>query len=93
MSGAKVSWVRLRSHGRVVSVNKIFEIHPAIELSANNRFILCSLYIQVSATLFEQLRTTVDEVIRRFFDCPKLRKDKGKTSLDVTASITSQFRE
>ena len=46
------------THGRVHSV-LFFEIHPAIKLSTNKRITLCSYYIQLSATLCEQLRSAI----------------------------------
>ena len=48
------------------------KITPAITLSTNNRITLCSYYVQLSATLREQLRTSVDNVMRLFFDYPKI---------------------
>ena len=43
-----------------------FEIHPAVTLSTNSRITLCSYYVHMSATLSEQLRTIVDNVMRMF---------------------------
>ena len=41
----------------VGSFQLFFFIHAATTLSTNNRITLCSYYIQLSATLYEQLRT------------------------------------
>ena len=39
----------------------------------NNQISFCSYDVQQSASLREQLRTVVDNVMRLFFDCPELR--------------------
>ena len=72
-----------------------FEIQPAITLSTNNRITHCSYYVQLSATLREQLRTIVDNVRRLFSIVHSDVIYEGKASLhvNVTASITSQSRE
>ena len=69
----------------------IFFFHPAITLSTTNLITLCSYSIQLSTTLYEQLRTIIHNVMCVFFDC---RKDKDKALLDVTinASITGVCR-
>ena len=41
-----------------------FLIHPAITLSTNNQInVNCSYYVQLSAKLFKQLRTIVDNIM------------------------------
>ena len=40
-----------------------FDIHPAVIRSTNNRIILCSYYVQLFATLCEQERMFVHNVI------------------------------
>ena len=64
-------------YGQVILV-LFFLIHPTITLSINNQIALCSYYIQLFATLFEQLRTIVDTVMHRFFDCSKLRYTRAR---------------
>ena len=59
------------------------EIHTTITLSTNNRITLCSHYVQLSATLGEQLRTIVNNVMRLFFSEDTL----------YVASSTSQFQK
>ena len=77
----------------------LFRNSPHYYLATNYRIILCSYYIQLSAMLGQPLCTTVDNVVRLFYDCPKLHNIKlhniklhNIKALDVsiTASITSQ---
>ena len=56
--------------GRLYFVTTLLPCLRTIEL------LFCSYYIQLSATLLEQLRTIVDNVMRRLFDCPKLRNTR-----------------
>ena len=72
-----------------------FKIQPAITLSTNNRITHYIYYMQLSATLREQLRTIVDNVMRLFSIVHSYVIYEGKASLhvNVTASITSQSRE
>ena len=55
-------------------------------------WLLCTT---VYATLCEQFCTIIDNVIRHFFDCPKvtLYKDKASLHITITVSITSKIRE
>ena len=39
------------------------------------------------------LRIIVHNVMRLFYECPKLRKGKASLHVTVTASMASQFRE
>ena len=53
-------------------------------------------FVQLSGTIFQQLRTIDHNVIGLFYDCPKLRNTTARSShtlFIITASITSQFRE
>ena len=59
-----------------------FEIHRPITVSMNNRSTLCSYYVSFSATLCEQLRTTVQQHAY-FLRLSEVTQHKDKTSLDV----------
>ena len=50
----------------------IFEIHLTIIVSMNNRITLCKYYVQLLAALCEQIFTIAHNVVRLFYDCPKL---------------------
>ena len=65
VSGATLSSTTTRS-GRLSFY--FLKIHTAITFSTNNGITLCSYYIQVSATLREQLRAIVEYVMRLFFE-------------------------
>ena len=62
-------------YGPMVGSSKI---QPTITLSTDNRVTLCSYYRHLSVTLRQQLRTIVDNVMRLFFDCPKLRNTRAR---------------
>ena len=61
-----------------VSRVDFFEIHPATTLSMNNLITICSYYVQLSATLCQHLRTIIHNVMRLFYDCPKLCNTRAK---------------
>ena len=66
-------------------------LHPVITLAANNRNNLCSYYVQLSATLREQLRTIVDNIMRLLTYV--IHKDMTSLHVATTASVASQSRE
>ena len=78
--------------GRIVTV--IF-LYPVVTLFMNNQITLCSYYVQLFATLCEQLRTIVHNVMRLFFTIVRsyVVQGQGVARCTVAASITSQFRE
>ena len=86
ISGAKFSGVHLQP---TVGSSQFFFffIHPSITLFTNNQIKLCSYYIQLSATLCEQLHTIVESV------CSCCHIGKASVHVIITASITSQFQE
>ena len=90
MHGTLLSEVNQLSYKWGASVFEIFETHPAVTRSTNNRITCCSYYVQLYASQCEQTRAIVDNVMRLFFDCPS-----KVTSLqfNITASITSRFLE
>ena len=63
-------------------------IHPDITPSTNNRMTICSYYVQLSATLCEQLCTIVDNIMRLFL---QLSQAKGKALLDITITASSML--
>ena len=69
----------------------IFRNSP-LSLSMNNQ--ICSHYVHLSATLCDQLHTTVDNVKRLFFECSNYRNSReGVVRRYITVSNTSPFRE
>ena len=79
--------VRGSSHGRVNSVLFFLEIQPAITISTNNRIVLCSHYIQLFATLCQQLLPSCGRhyttATRRYtsLQLPVLRRHFGRCCL------------
>lgn len=86
ISGVKRSGVHLRPDGRDAAV-LFFEIHPAITLSTNNRITLCSYFLQLCATLCEQLHAIVHKVKRFFYEFSKLRNAMASLHVTITACL------
>ena len=63
-----------------------FFFGPTNTLSMNDQITLFSYYVELSATLCEQLRTIIHKVMHLFYDCSKLQGQ----GIDMTARITSQ---
>ena len=53
----------------------------------------CRYHVRLSVTQREQLRTIVDNVMRLFFNCPKLHNSKALLYVTMTATTPLQLQQ